>query len=152
MPQETRTIASTSSSRGAPTVAPLLRATALAQGLYYAVTGFWPLLSIGTFQLVTGPKRDLWLVKAAGALIGVIGAVLAVAGVRRRVTPELPLLGIGAAASLAGIDLVYVRRRVILPIYLLDAVAEIGLIGLWLAAVQPGLAAGWRRITAEGAR
>ena len=94
-------------------------------GLYYAVTGFWPLVSIGTFQLITGPKRDLWLVKTAGALIGVIGCVLALAGLRQRVTPEIELLGAGAALSLATIDAVYVKRRTIRRIYLADAAVEL---------------------------
>jgi hypothetical protein len=29
------------------------------QGLYYGMTGRWPLLSLGTFERVTGPKTDL---------------------------------------------------------------------------------------------
>jgi hypothetical protein len=35
------------------------------------MTGLWPLVSIGTFQQVTGPKTDLWLVKTVGVLIAV---------------------------------------------------------------------------------
>src|SRR5437879_6174180 len=34
----------------------------LAQGLYFLLTGLWQLLSISSFQAVTGPKHDLWLV------------------------------------------------------------------------------------------
>ncbi len=36
------------------------------QGLYYTVSGLWPLISLRTFTLVTGPKVDLWLVKTVG--------------------------------------------------------------------------------------
>lgn len=106
--------------------------TALAHGLYWAVTGFWPLVSIDTFQLVTGPKRDLWLVKTAGALIGVIGVVLMLAGARHRITPEIGMLGAGSAATLACVDIVYTRRRVIGPIYLLESFVEITLTALWI--------------------
>src|SRR5438270_11614006 len=41
----------------------------LVQGVYYLLTGVWPLVSIDTFQMVTGPKTDLWLVQTVGALI-----------------------------------------------------------------------------------
>ncbi len=111
--------------------AELVRLVSLVQGVYYLFTGIWPLVSIGTFQKVTGPKTDLWLVKTVGVVVGVIGAVLMVGGVRRQTAVELPLLAVGSAAGLAGIDIVYVAKRRIAPIYLLDAVAEVLLIGGW---------------------
>ncbi len=111
-----------------------VRTMSLVHGLFYAATGFWPIVSIKTFQLVTGPKRDLWLVKTAGALITVIGGVLTLAGLRRRVTPEIQTLGVGSALGLTAIDLVYYRRGVLGPVYLLDAVAELGLASGWLLA------------------
>jgi hypothetical protein len=54
---------------------------------------------------------------------------------RQRVTPEISLLGIGTAMSLAGVDVVYVRRRVISPIYLGDALVELVLAAFWLAGL-----------------
>ncbi len=107
---------------------------ALAQGAYYLVTGIWPLLSIGSFQWVTGPKYDRWLVKTVGVLIAVIGGVTALAGRQGRVTPEIALLATGSAAGMTAIDVVYVHRGRIRAIYLLDAAAEVGLIGLWVLA------------------
>ena len=104
---------------------------ALAQGGYYAATGLWALVDIRLFQKVTGPKTDLWLVKTVGVLVMVIGAVLGVAGLRRRPTPEVALLAAGNAAGLTAIDIVYVARRRISPIYLLDALAELALIAAW---------------------
>lgn len=53
---------------------------AIAQGLFYLVTGVWPIVSINTFLKVTGPKTDLWLVKTVGAVIAVIGAALLFGG------------------------------------------------------------------------
>ncbi len=82
----------------------------LAHGLYSLVTGLWPLLSIRTFQVVTGRKVDLWLVKTVGVLVGVIGVVLIVAALRSRVTTEIILLAVGSAAGLTGIDVVYVLK------------------------------------------
>jgi hypothetical protein len=101
---------------------------ALMQGINYFVTGLWPLGSIGTFQQVTGPKTDLWLVKTIGMLIAVIGAALILAGV----TGEVILLAVARAAGLAGVDELYVSKRVIARIYLLDALVELVLIVWWL--------------------
>lgn len=105
---------------------------ALVQGLYYFLTGLWSLVSIETFQRVTGPKIDLWLVKTVGVLIAVIGAVLILTGVRGEATPSLLLLAVGSAASLAGVDMIYVSKGVIARIYLLDALVELVFIGWWL--------------------
>ncbi|ACZ38975.1 hypothetical protein [Sphaerobacter thermophilus] len=106
------------------------------QALYYLPTGIWPLVSLRTFMAVTGPKVDGWLVKTVGALITVVGGVLMLAGLRRRVSPEVRLLAVGSAAGLAAIDVVYVARRRISPIYLLDALGEVILIGAWVAAMR----------------
>src|SRR5690606_40344593 len=55
---------------------------------------------------------------------------------RRRVSPEVRLLAVGSAAGLAAIDVVYVARRRISLIYLLDALGEVILIGAWVAAMR----------------
>jgi hypothetical protein len=66
-----------------------------------------------TFLAVTGPKTDLWLVKTVGLLLAVIGAVIIFA--QRTATVNLPIasLGIGAAASLVVVEIVYVLKKVI---------------------------------------
>ncbi|HWP35667.1 MAG TPA: hypothetical protein VNM66_08725, partial [Thermodesulfobacteriota bacterium] len=104
------------------------------QGGYYLATGLWPLVSLRSFEAVTGPKVDRWLVKTVGVLVGVIGGALLSAGVGRRPAPETALLGAGSAAGLAAIDLVYAARGRIARVYLLDAVVELGLAAAWLAA------------------
>ncbi len=104
---------------------------AFAQGAYFTLTGLWPLVSIGTFVRVTGPKTDIWLVKTVGVIVLAIGAVLVLAGARNAVTPEIYLLATGTAVGLAGIDIYYVTKRTIDRIYLADAAAEIALIALW---------------------
>ena len=111
---------------------------ALVQGWFYVATGVWALVDLDTFMAVTGPKTDLWLVKTVGALVTVIGIVLLSAGWRRRVTREILLLGIGAALSLATIDVVYASAGRISKIYLLDAVAEVGLAAAWTLAKRRG--------------
>jgi len=101
----------------------------LTQGAYYLLSGVWPLVSIDSFQAVTGRKTDLWLVKTVAVLVGVIGGVLLGSGLRRqRQAPEAIALACAGAAGLMAIDTTYVARKRISPIYLLDALAEAGLL------------------------
>jgi hypothetical protein len=122
-----------------PTQAPrpttnLLRRVAVVQGAYFVLTGIWPLFGINSFQAVTGAKTDLWLVYTVGCLVAVIGTALLVAAAKRRLTPEVVILGIGSAVALAGIDVIFVLRGVISWVYLLDAVAQGVLIAWWVGA------------------
>ncbi len=103
-------------------------------GAYYLITGIWPLVSMRTFEAVTGPKRDHWLVKTVGVLAGVIGAVLLLAGTRGAVYLEIALLAVGAAVGFCIIDVIFVSQRRIPRIYLLDALAEALFLALWLLA------------------
>ena len=101
------------------------------QAIFYIVTGVWPFVSMRSFEAVTGPKVDRWLVKTVGALVAVIGSGLAIASRRRQLAPELVLVAAGSAAALATIDTVYVAKRRISPVYLLDAIAEVALLAGW---------------------
>jgi hypothetical protein len=105
------------------------------QGLYYLVTGVWPLVSMDTFLAITGPKTDLWLVDTVGVLIAVIALALLLAAVRRHAPAEVVLLALASAVALAGVDVIFTSLRVIPPVYLLDAVAEVVLIAWWLLAL-----------------
>ncbi|MFD2247347.1 hypothetical protein [Pontibacter ruber] len=113
---------------------------AILQGIYWAVTGIWPLLHMPSFLWVTGPKNDLWLVRTVAVLILAIGLILLAAGFRKRVTEEIKWLGILSAAGLILIDVYYSLADVISNIYLLDAVGEFILIVLWLLAGRKGMA------------
>lgn len=110
------------------------RGVAQAQGLYYLVTGLWPVVSPGTFQLITGRKRDVWLVKTVGLLLAGIGGVLLLNVRRAAVEPEIPALGSATAAILAGVDMVYYRKGILRWVYLVDALAEVGIIAAWSMA------------------
>lgn len=104
----------------------------LVQGVYYLITGVWPLISMRTFQMVTGPKTDHWLVNTVGVLILVIGIVLIFARVRQNITYEILMLALGSAVGLTAIDSIYVMKKRIAPIYLLDALVQIPIIGNWI--------------------
>lgn len=89
---------------------------------------------MGSFLRVSGPKTDLWLVKTVGVLISIIGTVLVLASRRKEPAPEVSLLAIGSAAGLACIDIIYVAKKRIWPVYLLDAVVELALTALQVLA------------------
>lgn len=100
----------------------------LTQGGYYVATGLLPLLSRRWFAVLTGPKREWWLVDTVGGVVSVLGAAVVIAAVRREPPAELIVAAAGTAATLAAIDLLYVAKGRIAPTYLVDAGAEIGVI------------------------
>lgn len=105
---------------------------ALLQGIYYFVTGIWPLIGMHSFLYFTGPKQDLWLVQTTGLLLMVIGLALIIAGRKRKESPDVLVLALGTAASLAAIEVIYVERKLISPVYLLDTIIELFIIALWI--------------------
>lgn len=107
----------------------MLRLILRCQAAFYVVTGIWPLLHLPSFEWVTGPKADDWLVHTMGLLLASIGVVLWL-GTRRKPPPDhaIVLLGALTAASLAGIELRYGLTGRIWSIYLVDAALEIALV------------------------
>ncbi len=112
------------------------RAIAWAQAALYVTTGLWPVLHLRSFEAVTGPKLEGWLVKTMGLLIGAVGATLALGQPSR----EIALLGATSAAALGACDVVYATKRRISPVYLLDAV------------VEGAFVLGWATVAFESAR
>jgi hypothetical protein len=62
------------------------RKLAAAHAAYYVVTGAWAVVDRSSFERVTGPKHDYWLVRLVGGLAVAVGASLgsAVVSGRRR--------------------------------------------------------------------
>jgi hypothetical protein len=121
---------------------PVWRVLLAVQGAYFAILGAWPIFDIRSFQAVSGPKTDHlvtgneddhWLVITVGALITVIGLTFVVASWRKRLSLEVGFLAIGSASALATVDIVYVSRKVIDPIYLVDAGVELVFVLGWIA-------------------
>jgi len=103
------------------------------QAAYFLGTGAWPLLHRRSFERLTGKKTDFWLAQTVGVTVMAVGAGLAQAAAsRRRIqAPELRTVACASAAGLALIDVVFVARKRISVVYLLDAAAELALIGAW---------------------
>jgi hypothetical protein len=107
---------------------------ALVHASYFLLGGLWAVMGKRTFESVTGPKVDYWLVRTVGGLLTVAGAVIACASLRDRVTPEIRWLAIGMSGVLGTASLVYTAKGRIRPVYLLDSVANLLLIAGWLSA------------------
>jgi hypothetical protein len=114
-----------------------MRPTIAAQAVYYLLTGIWPLVSMGTFEMVTGPKTDDWLVQMVGLLAAAIGATLLVGAIARFPSREIVVLSVLTAIAFAAVDIVYSLNGTISRIYLADAVIQ----GVFLV----GVAVGWVR-------
>jgi hypothetical protein len=99
-----------------------------AQGLYFMVTGSWPVLHMPSFEAVTGPKVDNWLVKMVGLLAFVIGATIFSAAKRDSITRDVLFLAIGSALAFTAIDVWYSLSGRISLIYLADAMVEMGIV------------------------
>jgi hypothetical protein len=109
------------------------------QSVYYLVTGLWPVIHFPSFEAVTGPKTDDWLVHTVGVLAAAIGLSLGVAVVRAQTQAEpVTTLAIASALAFAGIDLVYGLSGRISPIYLADAGVELGLILILILTTHRG--------------
>lgn len=102
------------------------------QGIYYLLSGLWPIVHMRSFEWVSGDKTDDWLVKTVGALIMVIGATLLWAAAHGRITDQTVFLALSAAGVLLWVDVVYVVKKIIPPIYLLDGIWEAALFAAWL--------------------
>jgi len=105
------------------------------QGAFYTAAGVWPLVHRSSFEKVTGPKVDFWLVRTVGSLLGVVGATMMLGAARHESGPETRSLAIGTAGAITAIDAVYVRRGRISRIYLLDAATQVGLIAAWVTTL-----------------
>jgi hypothetical protein len=112
---------------------PWLRRVAALQAGVYATTGAWPLVHFRSFELVTGRKRENWLVKANGAIFLGIGMGLGMAALRDRLTPDWRALAVTLGTGVVAVEVANLRRRRIAPVFWLDAAFEAFLVVAWLA-------------------
>jgi energy-converting hydrogenase Eha subunit E len=111
----------------------VLRIVLRIQAAIYVSTGVWPLINLASFEQVTGPKTDDWLVYTVGLLLAAIGVTLWLGARSERPNSAFVFLAAATAASLAVIDLTYALSGRISSIYLLDAAGEIVLLAAIIA-------------------
>jgi hypothetical protein len=108
----------------------------LIQAAYYGITGLWPLIHMPSFERVTGPKHDDWLVQTVGALTLAIAAAF-LAGAARTGKPARETLVLAGASALAfgAVDVVFHARGILGSVYLADAAVQ----AVFVAAAAAGL-------------
>lgn len=114
------------------------RQVARAHGLFNVVSGLWPLVHMSSFERVSGPKVDHWLVRTVSCLLVANGLTQATTGPSPEAIAVARRLGIGTALALAAIDLTYGGPGRISRVYLLDAVVELAWVGAWGATARRG--------------
>jgi hypothetical protein len=105
---------------------------AVVQGVYFVLTGLWPVLALDSFLKVTGHRADYWLSQKMGLLLVVLGATLCLAAYRRAKSPEVLLLAVASATVLAGADLLFFFAGTLSWVYLIDAAVQLIILALWL--------------------
>jgi len=110
----------------------MVRGPVMAQvhGALNIVGGAWPLLHRRSFEAVFGPKEDRWLMYTVAGLLVSVGYTQVRAAAPDTWT-QARRVGVATATTLLVVDVVYVRRGVLRKTYLLDAVAEAGLLAGW---------------------
>jgi uncharacterized membrane protein HdeD (DUF308 family) len=116
------------------------RRLSLLQGAYYLLSGAWPLVSMRSFEWVTGRKRDRWLVRTVGLLSMAFGVLLVRASHRGAADPGL---GVAPAAAFGASSLWYRLRGVVNASYLLDAAAEAAFLAGWMRASRGSTEEPW---------
>ena len=88
----------------------------LVQAAYLIATGIWPLVHYRSFEAVTGPKRDRWMVHTVGAAAVVIGVAAAISDRERSL-----ILSVGSTLAFGVTEVMPALRGRIRKVYLLDA-------------------------------
>jgi hypothetical protein len=96
---------------------------------YLVATGVWPIVHRRSFERVTGPKTDFWLVRTVGGLAMLCGVTLLYRAVRGGATADAKILAGGQAAVFVAAD-VYASARVS-RVYLWDIVVQSALLPSW---------------------
>jgi hypothetical protein len=98
----------------------IMAKTLTVQGYFYIATGLWPILQIKSFEMVSGPKKDKWLVRTLGAMITCSGIIF----INHAETKAALHLAILNAIALICVDVYYVVKKIIWKTYLIDAGIE----------------------------
>ncbi|MFC6999389.1 hypothetical protein [Rufibacter roseus] len=101
------------------------------QGIFYALTGIWPLVHMPSFLAVTGPKNEVWLVEVVGVLVLAVGAAFITSALSKTEEKSMEVLGLFSALGLGAMDVRYATHDVIRDVYLLDAAVEFLLVLAW---------------------
>jgi hypothetical protein len=103
------------------------------QGTYYLLIGLWPVLAFESLPPASGGSGSPWQLRAFGAAVAVVGAVLLFAACRH----ETARLGVTVALTLAAADAALVLNGTAPPLYLADAAVQVAFVLWWGRALIP---------------
>ncbi len=106
------------------------RLVAGAHAAYLVATGVWPIVHRGSFEAVTGPKSDYWLVRTVGGLATAAGVTLGIAALRGRRPPEAVVLALSTGLVFGLADVRAARTES--WIYLGDLGVQLVVAPVWL--------------------
>jgi len=112
------------------------------QGLYYLITGVWPVLGIEPFTAAAGPGQGIGLAPLSAALTCVIGLSLVVAATGAQVALPTWVLSLGSTVVLASLNLLFTVTGDLPARYLLEAALEFLLLALLLRSLLAPSASG----------
>ena len=104
------------------------------QGVFYVLTGLWPIVHRKSFEKVMGRKSEGSLAQTMGGMIAAVGAALIVGSLDDRPSRSLKWLGMGSAIALGLADLVFATRGKTSRVYFADAAAEGAALAGWMIA------------------
>lgn len=104
------------------------------QGLFNAIGGIWPIVSLRTFEWVYGPKEEDWLQRTSGGLLLVSGLTLVMTEDSPDSVRMARRIGVGVALTYLLVDLIYIPKGRIRMTYLQDAICESGWLLGWAKA------------------
>jgi hypothetical protein len=97
----------------------------IVQGIYFLITGLWPVFNINSFEKISGRKTDKWLVKTFGLLVAAVGVVLITSS-------DVKLLGITSAVAVGAPEIYYSLRGRISNVYTIDGIIEFIFVVWWI--------------------
>ncbi|WP_312508470.1 hypothetical protein [Chryseobacterium culicis] len=104
----------------------------IVQGLYFIITGIWPIVHIESFMQITGYKTDIWLVKTVGLLILPYSILCFYTVINTKRNAAIAIVNIMCCLGLAWIDLYYYLKDTISWVYLIDCALEMIFSAYWL--------------------
>lgn len=107
------------------------KVVALLQGAYDLVGGLWPLLHMASFEALTGPKTDGWLVRTVAGILVVVGVVLIQNALRGSVGHSVRWIAGGISLVLASVALISSLAGFISWLYFFDGLFHLAFALAW---------------------
>ena len=98
-----------------------------AQGLYYILTGLWPLAHFSSFSRAVALPVNPYQAQVFGAILVVLGAHFIETGRRDAPGSSTTLLGIAIAGAIAVVDMVWLPRLGTVSALWIDLVVEVAI-------------------------